>query len=92
MRPVSYRSGSFELSVASDEMTELTPRYASMRLPVHILFGREDAVLDPALHGEQTAQEIPGARLVQMTGGHMLPVTHPAETTAFLLEAIAGNA
>ena len=36
------------------------------------------AVLDPELHGERTAAEIPGATIELIHGGHMLPVTHPA--------------
>lgn len=91
VRPASYRAGSFEVVAASQEMAELAPRYGSMRLPVHILYGRGDAVLDPVLHGERTAAAIPGAQLTQMDGGHMLPVTYPQETADFLRRAIPGS-
>jgi pimeloyl-ACP methyl ester carboxylesterase len=91
VRPASYRAGSFELAMASDEMAALAPRYGAIKLPVHILYGRGDAVLDPTLHGERTAAAIPGAQLQLMDGGHMLPVTYPKETADFLRRAISSS-
>lgn len=84
LRPKSYLAGSFELLQASSEMTKLQSHYAGMQVPVAILFGRQDQVLDPQLNGEKTAEEIPGATLTLIDGGHMLPVTHAAATEAWL--------
>jgi pimeloyl-ACP methyl ester carboxylesterase len=84
LRPKSYMAGSFEVRAAPAEMTALVARYSEMRVPVAILYGRSDAVLDPALNGEKTAAEIPGATIELIDGGHMLPVTKPAETEAWL--------
>jgi pimeloyl-ACP methyl ester carboxylesterase len=84
LRPKSYMAGSFELQHAPTDMEKLVPRYREMRLPVAILYGRQDNVLDPALNGERTAAEIPGATLELVDGGHMLPVTHSAATEAWL--------
>lgn len=93
VRPKSFMAGSFEVRAAPLEMAALTPRYGEMRVPVAILYGRGDAVLDPQLNGEKTAAEIPGATLELVEGGHMLPITHPAETEAWLrrvLQATGG--
>jgi len=84
VRPKSYMAGSFELRTVPAEMAALTARYGTMRVPVAILYGRSDAVLDPGLNGERTAAEISGATVELIHGGHMLPVTHPAETEAWL--------
>lgn len=89
LRPKSYMAGSFELRTVPAEMVTLTARYGAMRVPVAILYGRSDAVLDPGLNGERTAAEIPGATIELIHGGHMLPVTHPAETEAWLRRVLS---
>lgn len=88
-RSRSYQMGSFEVRMARDAMRALVPHYGALRLPVAILYGRGDTVLDPALHGERTAAEIPGATLTLIEGGHMLPVTHPEKTEVWLREVLA---
>ena len=90
LRPKSYMAGSFEIRAAPVEMTKLAERYGALRLPVAILYGREDRVLDPALHGDKTVGAIPGATLELIAGGHMLPVTHPEATEAWLRRVLAG--
>ncbi len=92
LRPKSYMAGSFEIRVAPAEMAVLAARYASFRIPVAILYGREDQVLDPRLNGEKTAAEIPGATLELIAGGHMLPVTHAGETETWLRGVLAAQA
>lgn len=87
-RSRSYQMGSFEVRMARDAMRALVPHYPALRLPVAILYGRGDTVLDPALQGERTAAEIPGATLTLIEGGHMLPVTHAEETEAWLREVL----
>ena len=89
LRPKSYMAGSFEIRAAPAEMAALVPHYGEMRVPVAILYGRADAVLDPALNGEKTAAEIPGATLDLIEGGHMLPVTHAGATEAWLRRVLA---
>lgn len=93
VRPKSYMAGSFEIQAAPTEMAALVARYGAVRVPVAILYGRSDAVLDPTFNGEKTAAEIPNATLTLIDGGHMLPVTHAAETEAWLrrqLQATGG--
>jgi pimeloyl-ACP methyl ester carboxylesterase len=91
LRPKSYMAGSFELQHAPIDMATLVPRYGALRVPVHILYGRQDNVLDPALNGERTAAAIPGATLELVDGGHMLPVTHAEATEAWLRRVLTGS-
>lgn len=49
--------------------------YASMKLPVRVLFGRDDQILDPAVHGLALPKALPGASCELMAGGHMIPIT-----------------
>lgn len=86
IRPFSFVSGCHEIGIAKDAMEAQAPRYGEIRLPVAILYGRHDALLDPKLHGEYTASVIPGATIELLDGGHMLPITHADATEAWLRE------
>jgi pimeloyl-ACP methyl ester carboxylesterase len=88
-RSSAYEMGSFEVRMAEKAMPPLVARYGEIRVPVSILYGRQDALLDPALHGERTAAEIAGATLTLVDGGHMLPLSHASETEAWLREVLA---
>ena len=53
----------------------LTARFPELRLPVRVLYGRQDAVLDAEFNGRALTDNIPGATLQLIDGGHMLPIT-----------------
>lgn len=89
LRPKSYTAGSFELHDSNRSLRTMTPRYAGITVPVAILYGRDDRLLDPASQGGHTADQIAGATLTMMPGGHMIPVTRPAETAAWLEKVAA---
>ncbi|WP_404335799.1 alpha/beta fold hydrolase [Sphingomonas sp. MMS12-HWE2-04] len=91
IRPKAYLAGSFEVRAAPAEMARLVARYGEITLPVAILYGRDDAVLDPEVNGARTAQAISGATLTLIAGGHMLPVTRPAETESWLRGLLSGS-
>jgi pimeloyl-ACP methyl ester carboxylesterase len=88
-RPKSYQAGSFEVLGARHEVAWMAGHYGELRLPTGILFGRDDAVLDPAIQGEATAAIIPGATFELADGGHMLPVTQPHVTAEFVRKIAA---
>jgi pimeloyl-ACP methyl ester carboxylesterase len=90
LRPGNLAAAMFEMTHASDEMAALAPRYAELTLPVSILFGREDNLLDWRHDGEQTAAALLRGELELVDGGHMLPVTQP-ELTARFVEAAAAR-
>jgi pimeloyl-ACP methyl ester carboxylesterase len=84
LRPSSVYATSSDLVAVREDMPALVARYPSMRLPVGILFGRDDHILDYHRHGELTASQIPEARLELVDGGHMLPLTAPDEVAEFV--------
>lgn len=90
-RPGNIDAASYELGRINDEMGEMAPRYPDLKLPVAILYAREDKVLDPELHGRPTAAAIPGARLEMMEGGHMTPVTQPERVATFIRGVLAAE-
>lgn len=83
-RPANIDAASFELGHVNEEMAALVPRYGELNLPVGILYGRGDRVLDPELHGRRAADAIAGARLELTDGGHMIPVTQPTRVATFV--------
>ncbi len=58
--------------------------YAGLKVPVSILYGREDQVLDYQTHGEGLIAKHPDIQLQLISGGHMLPLTHIPQTAEFI--------
>lgn len=75
LRPPSFVAASKDMVSVADELAIMTPRYASLSLPVDVIFGRQDPILDYRTHGQRFASTLPQATLHLIDGGHMLPVT-----------------
>ena len=85
LRPKAFYSASSDLVAAPLDLIDLVPRYPSIRVPVGILYGSADNILDPTLHGRLLADAIPGADLELVDGsGHMTPIAYPDRTVAFI--------
>ena len=61
-------------------------RYPSLKIPVGILFGSQDQVLDPVQHGVPLRDAVSGATLTQIEGGHMIVYTAPEPVSDWILE------
>ena len=90
LRPRSFYAASSDLMAIADELPAMETRYASLRLPVDVLYGREDRILDWRSHGEALKAKLDRTNLRLVDGGHMLPVTAPVVTMEWLRE-IAGE-
>lgn len=84
LRPKSFCAASEDLVALRDELPAVVERYPELRLPVGILYGTGDRVLDHRLHGIAVASKINGAELELIEGGHMLPLTAPDLVAAFV--------
>ncbi len=82
-RPSAFYAASTEISGA-DDLAEIAAMYGNIPLPVGILFGRDDQILSPGLHGAQTASKIPDAEYEVIEGGHMILITAPDATVSWL--------
>ncbi|MGU7784743.1 alpha/beta fold hydrolase [Burkholderia sp. PU8-34] len=89
LRPRSFYATSSDLIAVPDDLPAMERRYASLALPVDVLYGRSDRILNWRNHGEALAQKSPRVRLRVVDGGHMLPVTIPGATTEWLAEVAA---
>ena len=84
LRPRSFYAASSDMMAVADELPAMENRYASLHLPVDVLYGREDRILDWRSHGEALKQKLHGTSLRLVDGGHMLPVTAPSVTMEWL--------
>lgn len=90
LRPSAFLSASSDLQALPDRLPQVQARYAELRLPVSVLYGKDDRILDWKANGQALVDQVPGARLELVEGGHMLPVTQ-VETTAAFIEAAAAD-
>ncbi len=91
LRPNSFYAASSDMLATAEDLPAMESRYSTLQMPVDVLYGRQDQILDYRLHGEALMQKIPYATLKLVDGGgHMLPVTVPALTTEWLLSVAGG--
>jgi pimeloyl-ACP methyl ester carboxylesterase len=88
LRPGCFIAASTEMMTVADELAAMVPRYPSLKLPVDVIFGRQDSILDYRIHGERLVATLPNATLHVVEGGHMIPVTM-ADTIVNLIRQAA---
>jgi pimeloyl-ACP methyl ester carboxylesterase len=89
LRPSHFISACADLQAAPEDLPGMMQGYGAMRLPVKILYGRGDRILDPREQGEALAGTLLGAELALVDGGHMLPITMPQRCAQFIDEVAA---
>jgi len=87
LRPWNFYNVSTDLVAADADLPAIEASYTSIRLPVAILYGTSDEVLDYRLNGEAMKGKIANLQLKLVEGGHMLPVTRPEVTAEFIRQA-----
>ncbi len=91
LRPRAFVSASTDLVAIRDDMPALVAGYERLRVPVGILYGTGDRILDHRVHGVGMAARVPGLHLELMEGGHMLPLTAPDRVAAFVRQVDAAD-
>jgi pimeloyl-ACP methyl ester carboxylesterase len=91
LRPRSFLNTSSDLRTVGLDLGKQVARYSSLRVPVHILYGTDDHVLDYKVHGDAMKAKSPMASLDLVKGGHMLPITAPELTAEFIKSAARGE-
>lgn len=89
MRPQSFVAASSDLVAVQSSMERQTMRYADeLKTPGGVLFGADDAILSPAIHGR--AMQAFGLSYDELPGrGHMIPITAPEECAEFVRRVAA---
>ncbi|MTV39425.1 alpha/beta fold hydrolase [Duganella radicis] len=74
LRPSQVRATASEAALMIPGAATLEGRYGELRLPVTIMAGEEDRVIDPHSHSERLQKTLPDSELVLLPDmGHMLP-------------------
>ena len=92
LRPGNFRNASRDLVEAGGELASYAARYGSIGMPVGVLFGQGDRILDHRQHGLALERQIPRVEVELIeVGGHMTPISSPERSVA-LVERIAERA
>ena len=84
LRPSAFLAASDDLQALPASLPAQEARYGTLRIPVGILYGKDDRILDWRANGQALAAKVPGARLELIEGGHMLPITNPDACAGFI--------
>jgi pimeloyl-ACP methyl ester carboxylesterase len=72
LRPSQLRAEAAEAALMVPTAASLAPRYAELTIPVHIISGEGDRIVDHASQSARLAAELTGAKLTTLHGaGHM---------------------
>jgi pimeloyl-ACP methyl ester carboxylesterase len=88
-RPSALLAAASDLLTQPRELPGMARRYGALDVPIGVLFGESDGVLDLERQGADFCAEAPGAELRRIAGGHMLPLTRPGETEEFIRGVLA---
>ena len=84
LRPGAFYNTSTDLMAVSETLPGYMARYKSLDIPMAMLFGRGDRILDYRGQGEAMKIACPALDLDLMEGGHMLPITAPDRCVALV--------
>lgn len=87
LRPSQFLAACADMQAVPDAMPGVMARYPAMRVPVSVLYGRQDRILDWQANGQGLLDRLPGSTLEVVDGGHMLPVTQPELCARFIMQA-----
>lgn len=85
--PHQFIAASRDMQAVPARLPAIAERYGELRIPVRVLFAREDRILDWKINGQALVGKVEGAKLELVEGGHMLPVTQPELTASFIRES-----
>ncbi len=91
LRPSHFIAASRDLAAVETVLPQMQQRYEDLQLPIGILYGREDRILNPQEQGEQLAARLDNAELTLIDGGHMLPITQPEACLQFIKSRLNGS-
>jgi len=96
LRPHSYINASRDLMAAMEDLVHMQERYQHLTIPIGMLFGTGDRLLDHVRHGKALAAKITGLDLELIEGGgHMVPISSADQAVALIkrvTQRVAANA
>ena len=88
LRPLNFTATAGELSVMQESLQAISPHYEEITVPVTVLFGTSDQMVDLETDGRRLAEDLSRGELIEVEGaGHKLHHTH----SDLVIEAINDN-
>lgn len=84
LRPSQFIAASADMNALADTMPMMQQQYPTLTLPIAVLYGRQDRILNHQEQGQGLLNVAPTVELELIDGGHMLPITQPAVTADFI--------
>ncbi len=84
LRPNAFYNTSTDLMAAAETLPAYMARYKSLDIPMAMLYGRGDRLLDYRAQGEAMKVVCPALDLELVQGGHMLPMTQADRCVALV--------
>jgi pimeloyl-ACP methyl ester carboxylesterase len=84
LRPWTFFATTSDMVAVNEDLPRMAERYGTLRMPVAVLFGRDDRILSWREHGAAMEEKVPDLDLTVIPGGHMLPVTAPDRTAEWV--------
>lgn len=92
-RPSQLRASAEDCANMTKDARRMQRHYGQLRMPVAILFDREDAIIDQTRQSILLHEDIPGSRLYEVQrGGHMLHHILPEQVVRAVAEIRAAAA
>ncbi|WP_050929622.1 alpha/beta fold hydrolase [Aestuariivita boseongensis] len=83
-RPGNFIANAQDLTQSRNSVQQVLGREGELKLPIGVLFGGADNILDPVTHGKAFAEKT-GGTFAELDGrGHMIPLTAPKECADFI--------
>lgn len=90
LRPEAFYAASTDMHAVPLDIEAMVARYGELQLPMGVLYGDRDGVLQHDLHIQALTQPHPELYVEILEGvGHMPPVSHADESVAFVRSMIA---
>ena len=87
LRPSHFMATAADLEALDAHLPAISTRYSTLQVPVWVLYGADDRILNGQDNGQALVSQVPGATLQLVPGGHMLPLTQPELTANFIRRA-----
>lgn len=88
MRRQSTADNARQMNALHGYLQQMQPRYPDLTLPIEMVQGAEDPVIDADIHARALVAEVPSARLTVVEGaGHMVHHTAPDAVVAAVRRA-----
>lgn len=87
LRPSHFYATSTDFVAVEKDLPQLETRWSEIEVPVGVLFGTEDRLVDYRANGEALRDKLPALKLDLLEGvGHMPQYARPRETADFIGE------